>query len=264
MADVQVMRGDVSALPPLRGFDALVSCLASRTGAPKEAWAIDYEAQAKALRACQAAGVEQFVYLSALCVQKPKLQFQKAKLRFEQELAASGLTYSIVRPTAFFKSLGGQVARLQAGKPYLIFGDGRLTACKPLSNRDLAAFIAGCLDDPAKQNAVLPIGGPGPAQTPREMGEVMFRLLGQEPKFRSVPPGFLRAIAGAMSVIGLREKAEFARTGLYYGTESMLVWDGAGYSADATPETGQDRLEDYFAGLINGEIADERGDHAVF
>jgi hypothetical protein len=70
------------------------------------------------LRIAKAAGVSQFVLLSAICVQRPLLAFQKAKLAFESELAASGLTYSIVRPTAFFKSLSGQVARVQAGKPF--------------------------------------------------------------------------------------------------------------------------------------------------
>ena len=55
-------------------------------------------------------GAGQFVLLSAICVQKPTLTFQAAKLKFEEALQASGLTYSIVRPTAFFKSLGGQVA----------------------------------------------------------------------------------------------------------------------------------------------------------
>ncbi|MEO1105937.1 MAG: NAD-dependent epimerase/dehydratase family protein, partial [Pseudomonadota bacterium] len=38
-------------------FDALVSCLASRTGAPKDAWAIDHRAQVDALEAARAAGV---------------------------------------------------------------------------------------------------------------------------------------------------------------------------------------------------------------
>ena len=64
-----------------------------------------------------------------------------AKLAFEAELRASGLVWSIVRPTAFFKSLSGQVARVQAGKPFLVFGDGRLTACKPISDPDLGVFI---------------------------------------------------------------------------------------------------------------------------
>lgn len=48
--------------------------------------------------------------LSAICVQKPLLEFQRAKLKFEKELVEAGdINYSIVRPTAFFKSLAGQV-----------------------------------------------------------------------------------------------------------------------------------------------------------
>lgn len=55
-------------------------------------------------------GASHFVLLSAICVQKPLLEFQRAKLKFESDLQAAGdITYSIVRPTAFFKSLAGQV-----------------------------------------------------------------------------------------------------------------------------------------------------------
>ncbi len=43
-------------------------------------------------------------------LQRPLLEFQKAKLAFEEKLMGAGdITYSIVRPTAFFKSLAGQV-----------------------------------------------------------------------------------------------------------------------------------------------------------
>ena len=84
-------------------FDVLVSCLASRTGTPKDAWAIDHHAHILALTAAKAAGVTQVVLLSAICVQKPLLAFQQAKLAFEKALIESGLTYSIVRATAFFK-----------------------------------------------------------------------------------------------------------------------------------------------------------------
>ncbi len=55
-------------------------------------------------------GAQHFVLLSAICVQKPLLEFQRAKLKIETELQSQNdLTYAIVRPTAFFKSLGGQV-----------------------------------------------------------------------------------------------------------------------------------------------------------
>ena len=252
-------------------FDALVSCLASRTGAPQDAWAIDHQAHVLALDAARDAGVTQVVLLSALCVQKPLLAFQRAKLAFEQALVASGLTYSIVRPTAFFKSLSGQVERVRQGKPFLVFGDGRLTACKPISDADLGAYLADCLDDPQRQNRVLPIGGPGPAITPREQGERLCALLGRPPRFKQVPVGLLDAIIAVLSALGrvlppLADKAELARIGRYYATESMLVLDPATgrYSAEATPSTGGDTLFDFYAALARGEAAPERGDHAVF
>jgi len=141
-------------------FDALISCLASGTGAPGDAWAIDHQAHVHALQAAQGAGVSKMVLLSAICVQKPLLAFQQAKLAFEKKLIESGLTYSIVRPTAFFKSFSGQVERVRRGKPFLVFGDGTLTACKPISDNDLADYIAGCLDDPARHNRFCPLAGP--------------------------------------------------------------------------------------------------------
>jgi divinyl chlorophyllide a 8-vinyl-reductase len=252
-------------------FDTVLSCLASRTGAPRDAWAIDHQAHLHALAAAQAAGVRHFVLLSALCVQKPLLAFQHAKLAFEQALANSGLRYSIVRPTAFFKSLSGQVDRLKRGKPFLVFGDGTLTACKPISDADLADYLADCLDAPRLQDRVLPIGGPGEGITPRQQGEMLFGLLGRAPRFRQVPVGLLDGIVAALSAGGrvlpaLAAKAELARIGRYYATESMLVLNPSTgrYDDAATPSTGTDTLFDHYQGLLSGRLSAERGDHAVF
>lgn len=251
-------------------FDALVSCLASRSGIPEDAWAIDHDAHVMALAEAKQAGVRHVVLLSAICVQKPKLAFQHAKLALEAVLAKSGLAYSIVRPTAYFKSLSGQIARLQKGKPFLLFGDGRLTATKPISDGDLGRYLALCLKDPALRG-ILPIGGPGPAVTPRQQGEWLFEMLGQPPRFRHVPVAMLDAIIATLSGLGhvspkLRAKAELARIGRYYATESMLVWDAeAGrYDAEATPSFGSETLRQHYAAIISGATAQDLGAHRVF
>lgn len=251
--------------------DAIVSCIASRTGAPDDARAIDRDANSAALAAAKEAGTAQFILLSAICVQKPKLAFQRAKLEFEAELQASGLDWSIVRPTAFFKSLSGQVERVRAGKPFLVFGDGTLTACKPLSDDDLGAYIADCLTAPEKRNRVLPIGGPGPALTPADQAEILSHLLGRNVPLRRVPVALLDTIITGLSLAGTvstkaAARADLARIGRYYATESMLVWDeGAGrYDADATPETGTETLRDHYEKLLSGEAETDLGDHAVF
>ena len=252
-------------------FDAVVSCLASRNGTPVDAWAIDHAANLNVLHAASQAGVGHFILLSAVCVQKPLLAFQHAKLAFEAALIASGLCYSIVRPTAFFKSLSGQIERVKAGRPFMIFGDGELTACKPISDADLAEYIAGCLNTEDRWNRILPIGGPGDAITPRQQGEALFAILGQQPRFRAVPVALLSTIAAVLGAFGriipaLATKAELARIGRYYATESMLVRDPhtGRYDAAATPSTGSQTLFDYYRAVLDGTAAPERGDHAVF
>ncbi|MFM7334622.1 MAG: NAD(P)H-binding protein, partial [Tabrizicola sp.] len=232
---------------------------------------VDHATNSAALRAAVAAGVRHFTLLSAICVQKPLLDFQRAKLAFEAELQAAPLTWTIVRPTAYFKSVSGQVARVQENRPLLVFGDGRLTACKPISDADLGRFLALTLTDPDLRNRILPIGGPGPAITPLDQAAMLERLTGQPVRIRRVPVALMHGIVGVLSALGtlsprLKAKAQLARIGRYYATQSMLVWNPAThtYDADATPEFGQDRLEDHYAAMLRGEVADDRGAHAIF
>ena len=268
-----VIRGEFpDALPAaMTGIDAVISCLASRTGEPRDAWAVDHAANSAVLKAAVDAGVRHFTLLSAICVQKPFLDFQRAKLAFEGELQAAPLAWTIVRPTAYFKSLSGQVPRVARGQPFLVFGNGRLTACKPISDADLGRYVALTLTDPAKRNRILPIGGPGPAITPLDQAAMLERLTGRPVRIRRVPVALMHGIVGLLAALGtlsprLRAKAQLARIGRYYATQSMLVWNPAtrNYDADSTPEFGTDRLEDHYAATLRGEVADDRGAHAIF
>ena len=81
-AGVEVIYGDVTE--PETGlvgalsaekFDVVVSCLASRSGGAKDAWAIDHDAQVTALDLTKQIGATHFILLSAICVQKPTLPF---------------------------------------------------------------------------------------------------------------------------------------------------------------------------------------------
>ncbi|MDJ0979218.1 MAG: NAD(P)H-binding protein [Erythrobacter sp.] len=240
--------------------DAVISCLASRSGSPKDARDVDLDANMHLLIASESQAVSRFILLSAICVQRPRLAFQKAKLEFEAALKGSPISHTIVRPTAFFKSLSGQVKRVAAGKPFLIFGDGELTRCKPISDGDLARFIVNTLTDPAARGAQLPIGGPGPAISLKQQGAMLFELAGQEPRFKSVPVWLFDVAARVLSVGAplsdwFAEKAEYARIARYYATESMLLWDerAGQYDAEATPEFGTERLRDHYAQLLAGE-----------
>ena len=83
--------------------------------------------------------------------------------------------------------------------------------------------------------------------------------------------GLLDTIIATLGTLGLvlprlADKAELARIGRYYATESMLVWDATAgrYDAAATPSTGHETLFDFYARLVKGEATVDRGEHAVF
>lgn len=274
----QIRFGDVTSLTSLMNdgfcgehFDVVMSCLASRTGVPRDAWLIDYQAHLNILECAKKLHIKQMIQLSAICVQKPLLAFQKAKLAFEKNLIDSGLNYSIVRPTAFFKSLSGQIKRVQNGKSFLLFGDGQLTACKPISDQDLAAFLVSCIDDPSCHHQILPIGGPGEAITPLQQGQKIFQLLGKTPKFSKVPVGLMNIIIAILSLLGLifptfKDKAELAKIGRYYATESMLVLNPLTqqYDAKLTPSTGTQTLFTHYEDLITRKASVDLREHSVF
>jgi divinyl chlorophyllide a 8-vinyl-reductase len=252
-------------------FDTLISCLASRTGRPRDAWAVDYQAHSDALKLAGQAGIGQMVLLSAICVQKPLLAFQRAKLAFEQALIESG-THLLDRPPDRLLQVAVRPDRPAArGKPFLLFGDGALTACKPISDQDLGAScglprrsVSAGQPDPADRRS-------GPGDHAARAGRAAVRAARQEPaRFKQVPVACSMRSSGAghhgQASCRARDKAEFARIGRYYATESMLVLDPetGRYDADLTPSTGTDTLFDYYAKVLKGEASVERGEHSVF
>lgn len=256
----------------LSGFkaDAVVSCIASRNGGALDSEAVEYQVNRNLLRWALDTHAGYFTLLSAICVQKPRLAFQFAKLRFEAELAASGMPFTSVRATAFFKSLSGQVQRVQRGKPFLMFADGQLTRCKPIAEADLAQFIRLSLES-QEFLGIRPLGGPGPAISPLEQAQLLAELTGQALRTRSVNPKLLTGVARVLSLGGrfsttLADKAEFARIGHYYATESMLHWDSKTqtYDADATPEFGSITLKDSYRAQLAGKDDQGLKDHAIF
>ena len=129
----------------------------------------------------------------------------------------------------------------------------------------------GCITDPARYNKILPIGGPGPAITPRDQAQALFALLERPVKLRQVPVALLRLICAGLRLAGVmfpaaQRKADLAQIGLYYATESMLVWHGPerGYSAEHTASSGTEHLFDHYAKIMRTGGTVPRGDHSVF
>ena len=258
---IKISNNDNNWIADLEKVDVIISCLASRTGEPKDAHLVDYKLNCLLLEKAKALKCSQFILLSAICVQKPRLAFQFEKLAFEEELKKSGLNFSIVRPTAYFKSLSGQIENIKKGKPYVYFGDGQITQCNPISEKDLSLYILSCIKDKTKWRKILPIGGPKQSITPKDIGKILFEIFEVSPKFKSFPTKLLDAIRLLLLIISpfsnwAKNKSELIKIAKYYATESMLIWDEKKecYDANMTPSTGKDTLRDYFYSIKNLDL----------
>lgn len=215
------------------GIESIVSCLASRSGIKKDAYAIDYQATLNCLEAGRDPSVKarHFVLLSAFCVKNPWLQFQKAKLKFEAALTSqTDMTYSIVRPTAFFKSVSGQLEVIQSGAPFVMFGDGEVTRCNPISEADLATYLIDCITDKTRENKIIDLGGPDEPLTMKKQGEMLYEAIGKEPNFFYAPLWLFDVIIDSLQWISdtfnsekFENAAELGRIGKYYAVEDMLT-----------------------------------------
>lgn len=258
---IKISNNDNNWIADLEKVDVIISCLASRTGEPEDAHLVDYKLNCLLLEKAKALKCSQFILLSAICVQKPRLAFQFEKLAFEEELKKSGLNFSIVRPTAYFKSLSGQIENIKKGKPYVYFGDGQITQCNPISEKDLSLYILSCIKDKTKWRKILPIGGPKQSITPKDIGKILFEIFEVSPKYKSFPTKLLDAIRLLLLIISpfsnwAKNKSELIKIAKYYATESMLIWDEKKecYDANMTPSTGKDTLRDYFYSIKNLDL----------
>mmetsp|Transcript_22634 Transcript_22634/g.33522 ORF Transcript_22634/g.33522 Transcript_22634/m.33522 type:complete len:422 (+) Transcript_22634:73-1338(+) len=231
------------------GIESIISCLASRSGIKKDAYKIDYQATLNCLESgCdESVKARHFVLLSAFCVKNPWLQFQQAKLKFEAALTAQNdMTYSIVRPTAFFKSVSGQLEVIQSGAPFVMFGDGEITSCNPISEADLATYLIDSIIDKSRENKIIDLGGPDVPLTMKKQGEMLYQAVGKEPNFIYAPVWLFDVIIDSLQWVadtfkseGFENAAETGRIGKYYAVEPMLT-------TDPSEKFGTMTLQDHF------------------
>jgi divinyl chlorophyllide a 8-vinyl-reductase len=213
--------------------DIVCSCLASPSGIESEVYAIDYQATLNLLNAGRDPSVSarHFVLLSAFCCRNPLLKLQQAKLKFEDKLhEQKDMTYSIVRPTAFFKSVSGQYESIMQGNSYVLFGDGAVTYCNPIAETDLATYMCDSAIDEKQWGRILNVGGPDEPLSNKMLAEMMFRVIDKPAKFVYVPTeifdwsiGMIEWIAKTFPSQKWEDVLETAKIGKYYAVEDMLT-----------------------------------------
>jgi len=212
-----------------RRVDIVISCLACRSGLAKDFDAIDYKATLNILNAALEHGTKQFILLSAICVRKPDLPLQLAKLKMEDALIRSGIDYTIVRPTAYFWVFDVQAKMIEKGKPGFLIGSGDQARHNPIAKEDLAEFMVGCIGNSEHINRLYIIGGPEVPEntiTYKDSLMMIFESLGKEPKLVKIPGWMYMAVIRLTRFIGLFSRkigvfSEFLHITYYYLHDDM-------------------------------------------
>ena len=169
----------------------LVGILHSRSGSP---WGADFERAHVALpravaAAAKTAGVPRMVQVSALgAAADAPSEYQRSKAAGEDAVRASGLEWTIFRPSLVFGD-GECFLRLFAGLlklfPVMPLA-GADTRYQPVDVRDVARCIVHALDSDDSIGQVYPLCGPR-VYTMRELVQLTGRTIGRDPCVIGLP-----------------------------------------------------------------------------
>jgi uncharacterized protein YbjT (DUF2867 family) len=127
--------------------------------------ATDHAGALNLVAAAQAAGVRHFIYTSyvgSLDTGPDPCPLTIAKRTVERAVQASGMIYTILRPSCFMEIWLGPALGFDAvNASATIYGAGR-SKLSWISLGDVAEFAVQSLDNPTAYNTVLELGGPEP------------------------------------------------------------------------------------------------------
>jgi uncharacterized protein YbjT (DUF2867 family) len=160
---------------------------------------IDYQANIELIDQAKVAGVQHFVFISVLGVDRgyEDAPVFKAKWAVEKYLQASGLNYTILRPSGFASSLLPLAERFRQTGIYVMLGDP-LNRTSIVSTDDLARIAVDSVTVEAARNQVFAVGGPEVLKR-EDIVKIFSRIFHREP-FLINPP--LLALDGLRGVLG--------------------------------------------------------------
>lgn len=208
----EVVQGDMTDAASLRraaeGCETVIDLVAIISGKPEEFRRVMIQGTRDLLAAAKKARAERFVLMSALGVNertKDLTSYYHAKWDEEQAVQASGLDYTIFRPSFIFGGDGGSlpiyIRQVRWSPLVTVIGDGN-RRLQPIWVDDVAAFFAKSLSTPDAVNRTFEIGGPD-VVTWNELYERIRRVLGKRRATVHMPYGLVRAGAAVVEKLPL-------------------------------------------------------------
>ncbi|ABL65700.1 SDR family oxidoreductase [Chlorobium phaeobacteroides] len=143
---------------------------------------VDHQGNKALLDDALAHGVTKFIYVSVFNAHlMPEVDVVKAHELFVDDLKASGITYTVIRPTGYFSDMGMFLSMVRSGHMFLL-GEGE-NKVNPIHGADLAKI---CVDAAESDNPEICAGGPD-TYTFNETVNMAFEAIGKKPWITHIP-----------------------------------------------------------------------------
>ena len=195
--------GDISDAASLQaaieGCTHVVHLVAIIQGRPADFQRVMTDGTRSLVAAARESGVERFVLMSALGAAEPTpetVPYFRAKWAMEQEVKASGLQYTIFRPSFIFGKGGALptfISQVRYSPLVTVIGHGRQRS-QPIWVGDVASYVTRAVDNPRAANRTFELGGPYTVDWD-ELYRLIAKVLGKRRGLIHVP--FAVAAAGA-------------------------------------------------------------------
>lgn len=200
----EIFIGDLSQERDIRKACQGVRYVISTHGADAEnssVQALDYRANVDLIDAAKEASVEHFVFISVLGADRgyEDAPIFKAKREVEKYLSASGLNYTILRPSGLASDLVPLAERFCETGIFLAVGDLK-NRSSPVSPDDLAKMAIASVEVEGAQNQIFPVGGPDVIKR-EDLPRIFARLCDREPFVLNPPLTLVDGLRGAIGLV---------------------------------------------------------------
>ena len=246
IADIvdEVFTGDATDRESLknaaRGVDIVFSCMGlTKPQDNVTSEEIDHLGNRALLEDALLHGVGKFIYISVYNAENMMdVDIVKAHEDFVADLKASGMPYTVIRPTGFFSDMGMFFSMARSGHMFML-GDGE-NRVNPIHGADLAKVCVDAVEGDEKE---IGVGGPD-IFTFNETVTMAFEALGKNPWITHIP---LWVGDAALFVTGLFNRG-LAGVMSFAVTVSRLD--------TVAPPTGTRHLGDFFRDLAAGDTTE--------
>jgi len=159
---------------------------------------VDGEGNGNLIRVAKGAGAAHFILISILGASSDHpMELFRMKYEAETELQGSGLSWTIIRPTAFMELWASLIGEplLETGKTR-VFGRGN-NPINFVSVEDVAQFVELAVTDGSMRDTIVEVGGPENL-TMNEVAQTFERVSGKSGQVSHIPLPMMRVVARPM------------------------------------------------------------------